>query len=98
MISALNALEVKFGDVVNAYITALITEKVWIILGSKFGSDAGRKAIIVCALYGLKSAGDAFRAHLCICTWCLDYIPCLADPDLWYKVELQPDGGFEYYY
>ena len=33
MISALNALEVKCGDVMNVYITAPITESVWTILG-----------------------------------------------------------------
>jgi hypothetical protein len=63
-IAALNDLDVKVGDVLNAYITAPITKKVWTILGSEFGPDAGKSAIIVRALYGLKSAGAAFRAHL----------------------------------
>ena len=27
----------------------------------------------------------------------LDYPPCLDDPDLWYKSEIRPDDGFEYY-
>ena len=27
----------------------------------------------------------------------LGYTPCLADPDLWYKDEVIPDDGFEYY-
>ena len=60
MLAVLNALEVKFGDVMNASITARITEKVWTILGPKFGADAGKKAITVCALYGLKSADADF--------------------------------------
>ena len=62
--AALNDLEVKVGDILNAYITAPITEKVWTVLGAEFGRDAGKSEIIVCALYGLKSAGAAFRAHL----------------------------------
>jgi len=62
--AALNDLEVKVGDVLNAYITAPITKKVWTELGAEFGSDTGKSAIIVRALYGLKSAGAAFRAHL----------------------------------
>ncbi len=33
MIAALNDLEVKVGDVLNAYITAPITDKVWTTLG-----------------------------------------------------------------
>ena len=97
MLAALNALEVKCGDVMNAYITAPITEKVWTTLGPEFGADQGKKALIVRALYGLKSAGAAFRAHLCICMKGLGYTSCLADPDLWYKAAVRPDDGFEYY-
>ena len=50
-IAALNDLEIKVGDVLNAYITAPITEKVWTILGPEFGPDAGKIAIIVRALW-----------------------------------------------
>jgi len=64
LMAALNDLEVMLGDVLNAYTTAPITKEVWTVLGAEFGSDAGKSAIIVCVLYGLKSAGAAFRAHL----------------------------------
>ena len=60
MLAALNNLEVKCGDVMNAYITAPITEKVCTILRPKIGADQGKKALIVRALYGLKSTGVAF--------------------------------------
>jgi hypothetical protein len=67
--ASLNDLKVKVGDVLNAYITAPVKEKVWTILGPKFGHDAGRSAIIVRALYGLKSAGAAFElVFLPLCT------------------------------
>ncbi len=59
-IASLNDLEVKEGDVLNAYITTPVKEKVWTILGPEFGHDSGRSAIIVRVLYGLKSAGAAF--------------------------------------
>jgi hypothetical protein len=62
--AALNDLKVKVGDVLTAYITDPIIEKVWAVLGPEFGSDASKSAIIVCALHGLKSAGAAFHAHL----------------------------------
>ena len=97
MLASLNALEVKCGDFMNAYISAPITEKVWTILGPEFGAESRKKEIIVYALYGLKSAGDAFWYHLCICMRGLGYLPFLADPDLWYKSEVRPDDGFEYY-
>jgi hypothetical protein len=63
-IATLNDLEVKVADILNAYISAPIKEKVWCALGPDFGPDAGKSAIIVHALYGLKSTGAAFHAHL----------------------------------
>jgi hypothetical protein len=58
--ASLNDLKVKVGNVLNAYITAPVKEKVWTILGPKFGHDSGKSAVIVPALYGLKSAGAVF--------------------------------------
>ncbi len=58
--ASLNDLKVKVGDVLNAYITAPVKEKVWIILGPEFGHDSGKSAVIVHALYGLNSADAAF--------------------------------------
>jgi hypothetical protein len=56
-LAALNDLDVKMADIENAYLTAPINEKVWTVLGPEFGDDAGKCALIVRALYGLKSAG-----------------------------------------
>ena len=60
MIAALNDLEVKFGNTLNTYVQAPVTEKVWITFSPEFGKDAGKTAVIIRALYGLKSAGAAF--------------------------------------
>jgi hypothetical protein len=97
LMAALNDLNVKVGDVLNAYITAPITKKVWTVLGTEFGIDAGRSAIIVRALYGLKSAGAAFCAHLASFMHQIGYTSCKADPDLWYKAETRPADNFRYY-
>jgi hypothetical protein len=97
LMAAMNDFSVKVGDVLNAYITAPITEKVWTVLGPEFGIDAGKSAIIVCALYGLKSAGAAFCAHLASFMRQMGYTPCKADPDLWYKAETRPADSFRYY-
>ncbi len=78
-IVSLNDLEVKVGDVLNAYITTPVKEKVWTILGPEFGHDSGRSAIIVHALYGLKSAGAAFWAHLASFMRQMGYTSCKAD-------------------
>jgi hypothetical protein len=97
LMAALNDLNVKVGDVLNAYITAPITEKVWTVLGSEFGIDAGKSAIIVHALNGLKSTGAAFRVHLASFMRQMGYTSCKADPDLWYKAKTRPADNFSYY-
>ena len=97
MLAALNDLEVKTADIANAYLQAPVTEKIWCITGPEFGADEGRPAIIVRALYGLRSAGAAFRNHLADCMRMLDYKPCLDDPDVWMKAETRPADNFRYY-
>ena len=97
-LAALNDLEVKTSDIQNAYLTAPCSEKIWTTLGSEFGPDlAGKKALVVRALYGLKSAGASFRNHLAECMRNLGYSSCLADPDLWFKEETRLSDGAKYY-
>jgi hypothetical protein len=79
--AALNDLNVKVGDVLNAYITAPITKKVWTVLEPEFGIEAGNSAIIVHTLYGLKSDGAAFHAYLASFMRQMGYTSCKADPD-----------------
>jgi hypothetical protein len=52
---------------------------------------------VVRALYGLKSAGAAFHAHLASFMHQMGYTSCKVDPDLWYKTETRPDDDFRYY-
>jgi hypothetical protein len=98
LLAALNDLEVKAADIQNAYLTAPVSEKIWTRLGRKFGSDSGKVAIIVRALYGLKSAGASFRHHLAdYLLRELGYVSCKADADIWLKAETRPAEGFKYY-
>ena len=96
-LAALNDLEVKTADIENAYLTAPIGEKIWCTLGPEFGEDAGKRAIIVRALYGLKSAGASFRNHLADCMSHLGWESCKADHDVWLKPEVRKDDGHQYY-
>ena len=91
-IDALNDLQVKAGDVINAYVTAPCSKKIWTVLGKEFGTYQGKKAIIVRPLYGLKSSGAAFHAHLADCMRSMGYTPCRGENDLWMKPEIDPDG------
>ena len=97
MMAALHDLEVKAADIQNAYLTAPCTEKIWTVCGPEFGPNEGKKAIMVRALYGLKSSGSAFRNHLADCMRHLGYTQCMADPDVWMKAMTRPDDGFKYY-
>ena len=38
-IAALNDLQVKAGDVMNAYVTETCSENIWTVLGKYFGTD-----------------------------------------------------------
>ena len=51
MIAALNVLEVKLGNILNAYVQAPVTEKVWTTMGCEFGEDTGKTEVIIRALY-----------------------------------------------
>ena len=96
-LAALNDLEVKTVDIENAYLNAPVSEKIWIVLGPEFGSDDGKRVIIVRALYGLKSAGASFRNYLADCMRHLGWTPCEADQDIWMKAETRPSDGHMYY-
>ncbi len=74
-----------------------MSEKIWTRLGREFGSEAGKKATIVRALHGLKSAGASFRNHLADYMRELGYESCKADADVWLKPETRPSDGFKYY-
>ena len=97
MIAALNDLEVKSGDILTDFVQAQVTEKVWTTFDPEFGKDARKTALIVRALYGQKSAGAAFRSPLARCMESLGYQSCKDDPDLWFKSEVRPEDGVNYY-
>ena len=94
----MNDLEVKTYDIQNAYLNAPFLEKIWTTLGSEFGPNlAGKKALVVRALYGLKYACALFRNNLEECMRNLGYSLCLEDPDLWFKEEKRKSEGTKYY-
>ena len=64
MITALNELSIQACNIQNTYLIAPCQEKFWMIAGSEFGSEKGKRMLVVWALYGLKLSGAAFRAFL----------------------------------
>ena len=95
-VAALNGLDVMACDIQNAYLTADCREKIWTRAGPEFGSEAGAIMLIRKALYGLRSSGAAFRAHLAETLYDIGFVPTRADPDVWRRPAIKEDG-FEYY-
>ena len=95
-VAALNDLKLMACDIQNAYLTADCREKIWTRAGPEFGSESGTIFLVKKALYGLKSAGAAFRALLADTLHDLGYRATKADPDVWLRPAVKANG-FEYY-
>ena len=87
MVATPNDLEIKLGHILNAYI--LTPVKGVDYLGSEFSKDTRKTAVIIRALYGLKSTKAACRSHLARCMESTGYQSCKADPDLWPRSEMR---------
>lgn len=98
LVAALNDLDIMAADVQGAYLNALCKEKVFTICGPEFGVEyVGRVAIIVKALYGLKTSAFAWREHLSkTLKDDLQFEHCYADNDVWLRPATK-SNGFKYY-
>lgn len=97
LVAALNDLQVMACDIQGAYLTAPSREKVVVTAGPEFGPELHGKLLRVTrALYGLKSAGAAFRSFLADHLRSMEYRPSYADPDVWMRPAVKPDG-YKYY-
>ena len=97
LLAALNGLQVKSADIKNAYLTAPPREKLYTWAGPEFGHNEGKPFIITKALYGLKSSGASFRSFLAEhLEKQLGFQSTVADPDVWRRPAIKPDGE-EYY-
>lgn len=97
LLAALNDVDLLATDIGNAYLNAEPRKKVYTTAGTEFGAELqGRHVLIVRALYGLKSSGAAWRAHLASTLRNLGFTSCLADPDIWYRLAKKLDN-YEYY-
>jgi Reverse transcriptase (RNA-dependent DNA polymerase) len=93
MLTSLNGLSVLSTDIQNAYVNAPTNEKCYCIAGPKFGQDkVGRPVLIVRALYGLRSSGARWRDHLAETIRTMGFHTCLADPYVWKRPAVKPDG------
>jgi hypothetical protein len=79
-------------DLENAFIQAPCREKIWFEGGLECGEDYGKVCVVVRSLYGLKSAGAAFRSSLAQALQDLGYQSTKADPDVWIHKAVHDDG------
>jgi Reverse transcriptase (RNA-dependent DNA polymerase) len=88
----LNELDVMAANIGNVYLNAYTAEKVFMITGPEFGEESNRVAVMVRALYGLKSNGAAW--HACFAQSLLDlgFVSCQSDRDIWQRTAMKKDG------
>ncbi len=97
--AAMMGLNVCACDIRNAYLQAPTSEKHYIICGPEFGiENVGKRAKIVRALYGGKSAGADYWRHVRKAMKELGFTSCLADPDVWLRAAQKEDGTKYYQY
>jgi len=96
LIAALNATDLMAADISNAYLNASKKEKMYIVAGPEFGREEGRVALVVRALYGLKSSEAMWCSHFAATLRDLCFQSCLTDPDVWLHPATKEDGE-EYY-
>ena len=86
-------------DIGNAFLNVPNRERVHVIVGKElFGPEyENKRAVVVRALYGLKSASAALRHHFAATTTNdLGYKSTVADPEVYFKPKVKPDD-FKYY-
>jgi hypothetical protein len=96
LFAALNDLDVLGADIQNAFLTAPNCEKCWITAGPEFGPDEGKNLLVICALYGLKSASFSFRSYATEKLDDMGFKSSTADSDVWMQPTVKANGG-EYY-
>ena len=99
LLAALNNMELLSCDIQNAYLAAPNKEKIWTEFSDQLGPEyKGRRAIIAKALHGLRSSGRSFRDFLALNMREMGFVSSKADPDLWMRGAMKPNGDAVYEY
>ena len=96
LIAPLNDLDIMAADIGNAYLNAPCCEKIWAVAGQEFGTQCGAIILVTRALYGLKSAGAAWRSFFAQALTMLGFRSTRRDSDVYIPVQTKPDGT-DYY-
>ena len=91
--AALNGLNICGTGIQNAYLQAPFSKKHYIIYGIEFVyENVRKKAIIVIALYGGKSAGADYWRHVCKATNEMGFCLGKGDADVWMRPGTKSNG------
>ena len=82
-IADINELDILSCDIQNAYLTAECRQNIWTRSGPEFGSESGTIMMFMMELYGRKSSGTAFCAHLAETLNGIGFLSTKVDPDVW---------------
>ena len=86
LIAGLNDLDIRAGDVTNAYLNAKCCKKIWFEGGLETGEDKGKVLIATLAFYGLKSSGAAWwQADPAAALQDFKFTSTQSDPDVWIR-------------
>lgn len=81
----LMGMDIVAADIGSAYIQAQTKERVYTIAGPEFGKFEGYILIVVKALYGLQTSGNAWHEKFADNLRSLGFKPSKADSDLWLR-------------
>jgi len=96
LIADANGYDVRIGDIENAYLNAFT--EVWtkcgpefsrVIIGGKVVNMTGRKALVVKALYGLKSSGRQWHELLSDVLRARGWASYRFDADVWHRLPVR---------
>ena len=90
------SLDILCGDIGNAYVNAYTNEQVYAYAGSEFGAKEGYVIIIKKALYGLKTSGERWHAHLADTLRSIGFVPTRYDKDVWIRYNAEGGESYEY--
>ena len=96
LVAALSDLDIMAADIGNAYLNAPCHEKIWTVAGQELGTECGAIFLVTRALYGLKSAGAAWRSFFAQALTMLGFRSTCRDSDVYIRVQTKPDGT-DYY-
>jgi hypothetical protein len=92
LIAHRDGLKTLCGDIGNAFITADCLEKVYAVASPEFGDREDSIAILIKALYGLRSSSRAFRAHFADFLRQLGFFLTKYDQDIWMHLHEKKNG------